>query len=153
MRTNNEHISPVKALLQSWRALGLRAVLHAREVSLCVKIDPARGVIKAEMLEVWLRFALLTLVGELARLNADGEDHAQYSDEIQHLRQIAAALAGTLIIVARMKRQCLSQLGFAGRNECWSLAASGWPSGDVRILSIPFHTADAFPAGRYFDSS
>ena len=91
--------------------------------------------------------------GPFARLNADGEDHSQYSDEIQHLRQIAAALAGTLIIVARMKRQCLSQLGFAARNNGWRLEASDWPSGDVRFLSIPHNSTDAFPAGCYFDSS
>jgi len=111
MTQAREYISPVMALIIQWRALALMAVAMGRKMSLETKRDPRAAVQTAERLEVWLRFALFTLVGELAALHADGEDHWHHSEEVQYLRQITGALAALALLTAKIKRGAVKRLG------------------------------------------
>lgn len=69
------------------------------------KINPRAGLHKAGMLELWLRFALFTLVRELGRLHKEGEDNAGHSDELKFLRQITGCFAALALLIAKMKRE------------------------------------------------
>jgi len=99
-----------------------------RQMSLENKRDPRAAVQTAEMLEVWLRFALFTLVGELAALQADGEDHWRHSDEVQYLRQITAVLAALALLTAKIKREASGRLHGIWRRVDWDWL-SGIPMG------------------------
>jgi len=119
MTQNIASLSKVQSLILQWRALALMAVAMGRQMSLLNKVDPRGALQIAELLEVWLSFALFTLVGELAAMQADDDDHWQHSDEVQYLRQITAALAALAMLTAKIKRQLLKRLGGNWRGVNW----------------------------------
>ena len=139
-------LSPVKLLIVQWRALAKIVVALAREIALLEKFDPQRGALKAEMLEVWLRFALFNLVAQVAALHAEAEDPDD--PNIHYLHKIAVCLSMLLVIVGHLKRKCLARSRFAG----WALngravGALATPGG-LDIASAPIRRAIDF-----FDTS
>ena len=111
MRTKNEHISPAKALLVQWRALWVMAYVFAKTMTLAQYRDPRRAGEKAEMLEVWSRFALFTLIGQIAALEAHGAP--QTSGDVrahEHLRAMVGALAALCLLATKVKQDCIGRI-------------------------------------------
>ena len=81
MRTNSEHIISRKSAAPiQWRALWAMAYVFAKTMTLAQYRDPRRAAEKAEMLEVWSRFALFTLIGQIAALEASGAPRFKEDD-------------------------------------------------------------------------
>ena len=111
MRTNSEHISPAQTLFLQWYALWETAFAFARTVSLAQYRDARRAGEKAEMLEVWARFALFSLLSQIAALKTNGspntKDDARY---LAHLRAIVGALAMLCLLAAKVKRESAGRI-------------------------------------------
>ena len=114
MRTNNEHLSPAKALVMQWRALWTMAYVFAKTMTLAQYRDPRRAAEKAEMLELWSRFAVFTLIGQIAALESSGVSRSKDDDlALSHLRGLVGALAMLCALAAKVKRECLGRAGSA----------------------------------------
>lgn len=104
MRTKSEHISQAQTLFLHWYALWETAFAFARTVSLAQYRDARRAAEKAEMLEVWSRFALLSLLSQIAAIETNGspntKDDARY---LAHLRAIVGALAMLCALAAKVR--------------------------------------------------
>jgi len=79
-------------------------------MTLTEKFDPRRAVQQAEMLDVWLRLAMFTLLGELGALHASSKDKSEHAEEIANLLPIAGAFAGLILLAAKVKRDCLARM-------------------------------------------
>ena len=112
MSTNSEQLSPAKALLVQWRALWAMAYVFAKTMTLAQYRDPRRAGEKAEMLEVWSRFALFTLIAQIAALQTKGKEDAQ---DIERLRAIVGALAMLCALAAKVNRECFERARFTVR--------------------------------------
>ena len=116
MRTYHEHISPAKALLIQWRVLWAMAYMFAKTMTLAQYRDPRRAGEKAEMLQVWSRLALFTLIGEIAALETRGVPCSKEDDfSLSHLRAIIGALAMLCALAAKVKRECAGRAEFAAQ--------------------------------------
>ena len=118
MRTNSEQLSPAKTLLLHWRALWAMAYAFAKTMTLAERRDPRRAAEKAEMLEVWSRVALVTLLGQIAALEAGGHTQAQEDDTaLAQCRAIVGALAMLCAVAAKVKCACLERTESVARAE------------------------------------
>ncbi len=112
MRTNDELISPSKALLNQWCGLWAMAYLFAKTMTLAQYRDPRRAIEKAEMLGVWSRFALFTLIGQIGALESRSAPLSkQDKTSLAHCRAIVGALAMLCVLAAKVKRECFERVG------------------------------------------
>ncbi len=140
MRTKSEHISPAQTLFLQWYALWERAFAFARTVSLAQYRDARGAAEKAEMLEVWSRFALLSLLSQIAALETNGspntKDDARY---LAHLRAIVGALALLCLLSAKIKRESAGRVNvFASSDSvkrCRRIRALG---ADLQPIQSPW---------------
>ena len=129
MRTKSEYISPAQTLFLQWYALWETAFAFARTVSLAQYRDARRAAEKAEMLEVWSRFALFSLLSQIAALETNGTPHAKDDTRyLAHLRAIVGALAMLCLLAAKMKRES------AGRINVFASSESVKRYGRIRAL-------------------
>ena len=118
MRTNCELLSPAKTLLLHWRALWAMSYAFAKTMTLVERSDPRRAAEKAEMLVVWSSFALVTLLGQIATLEASNHTRAQEADTaLAQCRAIVGALAMLCALSVKVKRACLERTEFVARAE------------------------------------
>lgn len=89
------------------------AVLFAKTMTLAEYRDPHRAAEKAEMLEVWARFALFTLIAQIAAIETGGANQTR-DDQLcfAHLRDMVGALAMLCALAAKVKRECAGRMGF-----------------------------------------
>ena len=114
MRTNSERLSPAKALLNQWCGLWAMAYLFAKTMTLAQYRDPRGAMEKAEMLGVWSRFALFTLIGQIG------------------------ALAMLRALAAKVKRECFERVGVISHAPLHEIedcqASSATPITDIGYL-------------------
>ena len=112
MQTQGTHLSPATTLFLQWLALWRTAMGFARRVALAKKFDPVRAAREAEQLEVWARFCLFTLIGQIASLEANGAALSKEDRKLlSHCRAIAGALAMLCLLAAKMKRDSAGRIG------------------------------------------
>ena len=110
MERRTTSLSPAKALLIQWRALWAVAYAIGKTMTLAQYRDPRRASDIAEMLEVWTRFAIFTLIGQIAVLDANCEEDAK---DISHLRGIVGALAMLCALAGKVRWECAGRMGHA----------------------------------------
>ena len=77
--------------------------------------DPRAAAEKAEVLEVWSRFALFTLIGQIAAIeSSDAQITREDKTSLAHCRAIVGALAMLCALSAKVKRQCLTAIKSIG---------------------------------------
>lgn len=146
MGTKSEQFSFLKVLVAQWRLIAKMALAHARDLSRVEMFDPQRAAFKAEMLEVWLRFILFTLVAQLGAMIAETDDPDD--PDLLYLHKIAVCLAMTLVLVGHLKRKCLRRPGFLCAVE--ARLSGGAPA--LRMETCRVRTSLRI-ANNYFDSS
>ena len=136
MRTKHELLSPAKCLMMQWQALWAMAFAFGKAMTLAQKFDPRAAAENAEMLEVWSRFAVFTLIGQVAAIEANGAAETKEDTRaLAHCRAIIGALAALCLLAAKVKRRCLQQLGiFAALG---TVGRSAIPCADTNALAEP----------------
>ena len=106
MRTNSELLSPANRLLRHGRALWVLAYVFAKTMTLAQYRDRRAAHEKAEMLEMWSRFALFTFIGQIAAIETSGARLSK-DDKIclAHCRAIVGALAMLCALAAKVRRE------------------------------------------------
>lgn len=145
MRTKSEHISPAHLLALQWFALWHAVSEFAYGVSLTKKFDPPRAAREAAKLEVWTRFALFSLIAEIAAIETgDTPLSLQDRTHLSHARGIVGALAMLCALAAKMKRGSLARMnGFVHG------AVNQSPARHNRVAALPQQHVDI----SYLDSS
>ena len=128
--------SPLLALAERWRVLGLMAVALARHVSLMTKMR-ANGAAEAGLLEAFLYRAIVQISRDITACSARGATLSRAEkDALQYLKLVYTVL----MMLALLMRQMRSD--FESAAEAYAKLAGALPIRDS-AMPVPFAHAIA----------